>query len=358
MRILHAVYSLEMGGAEVIVAQLARLHRSQGHDVRIACYSKLGVLGEALRAEGFEIHVLGEAHPLLTMMRYYKLIRNLEPDVVHCHNVAPTIQASLPARLAGVRCVLTTRHGFTFDPYPRNEELKYNAAGQACDHVVGVCQVVCDGIAMGGLAAQDRLRLVYNGALPIVPERSDEVKRTGFTLLFVGRLEPVKNLTTLLEGVAYARERVPGLTCWIVGDGSARAGLEARAAELGLGETVRFWGMRMDTAAFFSAADVFVMSSVTEGLPMSLLQAMSLGMPSILTDVGGMGEVSRLTRSGLLVPVGDGRAYGEAIVRIATDEALRAEFSARAKLEYAQRFTLERMGERYLELYRNPVPLA
>ncbi|SEG17095.1 Glycosyltransferase involved in cell wall bisynthesis [Bryocella elongata] len=355
MRILHAVYSLEMGGAEVIVAQLARLHRSQGHDVRIACYSKLGVLGEALRTEGFELYVLGEAHPLLTMARYYKLIATLDPDVVHCHNVAPTIQAALPARLASVRCVLTTRHGFTLDPYPRNEELKYNAAGHACDHIVGVCQAVCDGIEMGALAAKDRIRKVYNGALPLAPVKSDEVQKRGFTLLFVGRLEPVKNLTTLLEGVAQAREHVPGLACWIVGDGSARAGLEARAAELGLGDVVRFWGMRMDTAAFFSAADVFVMSSVTEGLPMSLLQAMSLGVPSILTDVGGMGEVSRLTQSGLLVPVGDGEAYGRAIVRMATDEALRSQLSTRAQDEYERRFTLERMGEHYLELYANRV---
>jgi glycosyltransferase involved in cell wall biosynthesis len=176
--------------------------------------------------------------------------------------------------------------------------------------------------------------------------------------LFVGRLEPVKDLATLLEGVAYARERVPGLACWIVGDGSARAGLEARAAELGVSDIVRFLGMRMDTAAFFSAADVFAMSSVTEGLPMSLLQAMSVGVPSILTDVGGMGEVSRLTQSGLLAPVGDGHAYGEAIVRMATEDALRQELSARARAEYGARFTLERMGEHYLELYRNPVRLA
>jgi L-malate glycosyltransferase len=97
------------------------------------------------------------------------------------------------------------------------------------------------------------------------------------------------------------------------------------------------------------------MSSISEGLPMSLLQSMSLGTPAILTDVDGMGEVLRLTQSGLLVPVGDAAAFAEAIVKLAGDEGLRAELSRRALEAYETRFTIETMAAGYMELYRGRV---
>src|SRR6202012_4712030 len=105
----------------------------------------------------------------------------------------------------------------------------------------------------------------------------------------------------------------PGLEFWIVGDGAVRAELEALAQELGVGDQVRFWGQRMDTAEFFCPGDAVAMSSVSEGLPMSLLQAMSMGLPAVVTDVGGMAEVVKLADCGLLAPVGDSEAMADAI---------------------------------------------
>ena len=128
MKIVHVVYSLEMGGAELIVGQLCRIQRAQGHQPSVLAYSKLGVIGEALVAEGFDVHVPGPAHPLRTMLRYFKIFRARKPDVVHCHNVAPTIQASIAARLAGVPSVISTRHRLELHPYDRASERKYNLA--------------------------------------------------------------------------------------------------------------------------------------------------------------------------------------------------------------------------------------
>jgi glycosyltransferase involved in cell wall biosynthesis len=179
--------------------------------------------------------------------------------------------------------------------------------------------------------------------------------KRGFTLVFVGRVVREKALETLVRAVSLAKARVPGLALWIVGGGAARGELEALAAELGVSGDVTFWGQQTQTAPFFSAADAFVMSSISEGLPMSLLQSMSLGTPAILTDVDGMGEVLRLTQSGLLVPVGDAAAFAEAIVRLAGDEALRAELSRRALEAYRTRFTVETMAAGYMELYRGRV---
>ncbi len=353
MKIVHAVYGLDMGGAEVLVAQLCRIQRAAGHEVSIFSYAKLGVIGEALQAEGFPIYIPGEAHPLKTISRYFKRFRQMRPDVVHCHGLAPTIHAVLPGRLTGARCVLSTRHRLEYHPYDFTAELQYNVMCWFADYVAGICETTCNNMRRGPLAWKKKIVRVYNGTLPVERAGFAALGKGGFTLVFIGRVVPEKSLETLIRALALARARVPGLALWIVGGGHARPELEALAAELGTGESVRFWGQQMETAPFFSAADVFVMSSISEGLPMSLLQSMSLGTPAILTDVDGMGEVLRLTGSGLLVPVGDAAAYAEAIVRMASDDGLRRELSRLALEAYRTRFTLETMAKGYQELYES-----
>jgi glycosyltransferase involved in cell wall biosynthesis len=352
MKIVHVVYSLEMGGAEVLVAQLCRIQLASGHQVSVCAYSRLGSVGEMLRAEGVEIYVPGEAHPATTMFRYFRHFRTLKPDVVHCHNVAPTLQAALAARLAGAKCVVSTRHSLVAPPYDIAEEVKYGVMAAFCHWIAGICEATCTNLRGAPLAHRSKIVRVYNGATAIQPVPFDALGKRGFTLVFVGRLAAVKSLQTLIQAVSIAAKQLPELEFWVVGDGPVRAELEALAAELGVADRLRFWGQRLDTAQFFSAADCFAMSSVSEGLPMSLLQAMSIGIPAIVTDVGGMAEVVRLSGAGLLAPVGDSVAMAEAIFALASDPQLRAEFCRRAKESYRAEFTLERMEAAYLELYR------
>jgi glycosyltransferase involved in cell wall biosynthesis len=352
MKIVHVVYSLEVGGAEVLVSQLCRLQRAEGHEVFIFAYSQLGVIGEALEADGFSLYVPGEAKPWVTMYRYFKRFQAIRPDVVHCHNVAPTTQGVIPARLAGVPCVISTRHRLELHPYNYWAEAQFNLMGWFCNWVTGICEVTCDNVRRGPLARKSKIVLVYNGTSPVRRVETNELGKRGFTIVFVGRLAPEKSLGTLIRAVSIARQQLPELVFWIVGDGRSRKDLEALVAELGVGEHVRFWGQRTDTPQFFSAADAFVMSSISEGLPMSLLESMSLGTPAILTDVDGMGEILRLTGGGILVPVGDAEAMAQAIVRLAGDRALYQEISAKALAGYETQFTLQCMADGYMQRYR------
>ena len=364
MKIVHVVYSLEMGGAEVLVAQLCRIQRASGHTVSICAYSKLGPLGEELASEGFLIYVPGEAHPARTMLRNFLHFRQLRPDVIHMHNPAPTLQAAIPAWLTGTSCVLATRHSLVAPPYDRREEIKFSLVARlACDWVVGICDITCANLRGAPLAPVRRIRRVYNGVRPVrhleatdpdalLPGETATATPKPFTLLFVGRMAEVKDLGTLIRGFAIALKTAPAMRLWLVGDGPARKEMEALANELGVADHVRFWGQTMDTARFYTAADCFVMSSVSEGLPMSLLQAMSAGLPSITTDVGGMAEVIGLAQCGLLTPVGQPEPYAEAILQMASDELLRSHYSANGLTAYHQHFTLEQMDKAYMELYR------
>lgn len=353
MKIVHAVYSMEMGGAEMLVAQLGRMQHAAGHDVTVCAYSKLGPLGQVLLDEGLHVHVLGEAPVWKTVLRYWKLFRQMRPDVVHCHNPAPTLQAAPGAKLTGAR-VISTRHSLVSPPYERSAEIKFSLMARAFVHrVVGICEITCHNLRGAPLADTRQIVRVYNGAAPL-EEAPAALKESGtFTLLFVGRVAEVKDLPTMLRAFALAVKRMPHLRLWVVGDGPARAGLEVLAEQLAIAGRVRFYGQRLDTAGLFRAADVFCMSSVSEGLPMSLLQSMSIGLPAIVTGVGGMAEILRLSEGGLQVPVGDEAAMANAMVRMATERDLRQACGERARASYQANFTLAEMDAAYQQLYRD-----
>src|SRR5213083_3688602 len=131
MKIVHVVYSLAMGGAEILVAQLCRLQRAHGNEVSIIAYSFLGTLGESLLAEGIPITVFDESRFSTTFQRFAKELRRLRPDVVHCHNPAPTLRAAIPARLAGAKSVVSTRHSLVEPPYERRSEVSYNLVARS-----------------------------------------------------------------------------------------------------------------------------------------------------------------------------------------------------------------------------------
>ena len=337
----------------MLVAQLARLQRENGHHVVICTYSKRGVLGEMLVREGITVHVMGEAHPAKTMLRYLRLFRTMRPDVVHCHNPAPSLQAALSARLAGAACVLATRHSLVSPPYNRAAEIKFSVCSRFMDWVVGICDITCENLRGAPLARRNRIVRIYNGALP-VPHVAPELRRPElFTVLFVGRVATIKNLQTLIRAAVQAAITLSTLRLWIVGDGPVRAELEQLMEQLGAREIVTFWGERTDTATFFNAADVIAMSSTSEGLPMSLVQGMSLGIPIVVTNVGGMKEIVDLCGCGLASPVGDWNAMAENLIQLGSNTSLRLELGDRAKQAFQHDFTLQQMAEQYEALYRS-----
>jgi glycosyltransferase involved in cell wall biosynthesis len=168
----------------------------------------------------------------------------------------------------------------------------------------------------------------------------------------VARLALPKDHDTLLRAVAEMRKSVPGAVLWIVGDGERRAALEKLGAELGLGESVKFWGERQNPGDFLRSADVFVLSSLSEGVPMSVLEAMAVGLPAIVSDVGGMAEVVRQADAGAVVPRSDVAGLAAAMRSFAADRAGARSTGAHAQAHYRNHFTLQCMADEYEKLYR------
>jgi len=354
LNIAHVGDSMEMGGAEKLTATLCRLQRDRGHTVSVHCLYGLGVLGEELQAEGFEVFLHHPSSFLQRMRSLYRSFRRSRPDVVHCHNATAAIMAAFPARLAGVKTVIVTRHGLVKPPYQIRRELKFALASRWCDWIVGVCEGTRTNLLAAPFAARDKIIQIYNGAVP-ADIRAVPRPKKGFTLLYVGRLAPLKDHATLLQAVALTRAQQPDVQLWIVGDGPLEFSLRKLTDELGLNECVTFFGEQADVSPFLLAADLFVSSSVTEGLPVSLLEAMSVGLPAVVTDVGGMGEIARLSGAVTLVPSSDPESMAKALCDAVAGKQKLSELGQLASHCYEQYFRPERMLDDYMNLYNRCV---
>jgi glycosyltransferase involved in cell wall biosynthesis len=353
MKIAHVVDSMEVGGAETLVLQMCRLQRAQGHDPCVYAWARLGALGEQMQKEGFVVQSNVGRHLPDATRNFFRIFKASRPDVVHLHHSTPTIYAAIPARMVGVPSIVSTWHGLLGPPRRPVAELKYALAARFCDWVVGICEATVNNLKAITSVPAGKIACVYNGTAPLMrAAKEDWPQKSGFTLIYVGRMEPVKNHALLLRAFHAALSSMPELRLWMVGDGSERPAMERLIAQLDIAGQVTFWGQQLDVAPFFSAADAFIMSSRSEGLPVSLLQAFSLGLPAIVTDVGGMAEVVRLAHAGWIVPADDAAEMAAAILRLACSDAERTQLSANAKATFHSRFTLQVMADAYMELYR------
>ena len=353
MKIAHVVDSMEMGGSETLVLQMCRLQREQGHDPCVYAIATLGSLGERMRMEGFNVQANVGSHLPDATRNFFRIFRGSRPDVVHVHNPTPTIYAAMAARMAGVASVVSTRHSLVAPPRKLVTELKYAFAASSCDWIAGVCDATTSNVKKMHSVPARKIVRVYNGTIPLARVATEyQPPRSGFTLVYVGRLAAVKNHALLLNSFRAALSSMPNLRLWMVGDGSERNALERLAGELDVTAEVTFWGQQVDVAPFLSAADAFIMSSKSEGLPMSLLQALSLGIPAIVTEVGGMAEVVQLAKAGYTVSVTNPTEMAEAILRLAGSQTDRQQFSINGKAAFDQYFTLKTMVDAYMDLYR------
>jgi glycosyltransferase involved in cell wall biosynthesis len=167
----------------------------------------------------------------------------------------------------------------------------------------------------------------------------------------VARLNRIKDQGTLLRAARLVADTLSGFTLDIVGDGPMHDEVHALAAELGLGDVVRFHGFRDDIGAVLATADLFVLSSLSEGISITLLEAMAAALPVVATDVGGNREVVLPEETGLLVPAGDAAALAEAMVAILTDPPRARRLGAGGLARVSRDFSIARTVAAYEEIY-------
>lgn len=362
-RVLQVVLSLNPGGTERLVIEIARrLHGTM--PAAVCCLDDEGAWAADLRKDGIPVTALGRRagfRPGLGLA-LAAVARAHRADVLHAHHYSPFVYSAI-AKMRHPRLrVIFTEHGRLSDAAPSAKRRTVNRVlAAAASGAFAVSKNVKEHLAGEGWRP-GAVKVIYNGIhvgpLPDAAARervrSELGARDGTTVVgTIARLDPVKDLGTLLDATALVG-RDSRLGVLVIGDGPVRRDLEARAAAIGVADRVRFLGQRDDARAWLAGCDLYVNCSISEGVSLTILEAMAAALPVVVTRVGGTPEVVT-PDCGMLVPPRDPRAIADALLRLGNDARLRAELGRAARARVEAQFSLDRMVTQYRDIYRGAV---
>ncbi|WP_305966985.1 glycosyltransferase [Marinobacter salsuginis] len=364
IHVLHITFNMGFGGTEQVIRQLVRQMPKAEFVNSILCIDgSVGPLGQSLQKEGVKVHSVSRS-PGFDFQLIRKIRDHIQEgkfDVVHCHQYTPFVYGRIAALGTAARVVLT-EHG-RFHP----DRFRFKAAAvnwllaMITPAVVAISSATRDALARFEFFPSRRIKVIYNGIEGLVHdvETSNEVRTElgipegSFLWGTVSRLDSVKNQSMMIRAFLRFVERYPDSYLLIVGDGPERKSLGDQAAMSGVADRIIFTGYIEHPARYMGAMNGFLLSSFTEGTSMTLLEAMSLGVPSVVTRVGGNPEIVIDGETGLLAENDDEIGFADAMATIYSDHELRERLSKNSQDRFQERFTVSRMTEQYETLYLN-----
>jgi glycosyltransferase involved in cell wall biosynthesis len=358
VRVVTVIPSLGgTGGLERVAAILAA--GIAPHVERIVvCYGKPGLREEPLRKAGIELVRIERPRPNPRVLArsvgdLARVLAREHPDVVHAHNPAAGVAAWLARAAArrGDAAIVTSFHGVHF-----GSAVVTRLAMRSADAAIGVGPTSTRSLGLPPGRAVTVLNAVEDAAVRPAPEVRRELGAgDGELVVNVGRYVDLKNQALLLDALARIAPRRPQLRAVLIGEGPLRSELEARVERLGLNGRVTISGPRPDAVDVIAAADVFALSSDSEALPLTLLEAMTYSRPIVTTAVGSIPDTVADGDSALVVPPGDVDAFAAALERLLEERELAARLGANARATVQRHHSVERMVERTLAVYASAV---
>lgn len=368
MKILHIIDSGGLYGAEVMLLNLVVEQLRQGMEPVIAsignpCCGEKPLEAEA-RRRGMQVETF-RMRPGLNIAGAFKILRFARRegvDILHSHGYKGNILFGMIPKRLRVIPVIATLHGWTCTggcDRMRLYEWLDRISLRFIDAVVVVNSAMREKVRLKGLHVVDNGIPLDGGDIPCRPEDEKcqvdpeiaEFCSDGFTIGAIGRLSPEKGYDSLLEAVKEVAETNPEIRLVILGEGAERGVLEEQIKRLGLEQRVLMPGYVADARRNMSLFNVFVLSSLTEGLPIVILEAMQAGVPIVATRVGGVPDVLSGGAAGILVSSGDIRALADAIRKVLRDDDFCAWMVKKAYSIVQERYSSLAMANHYQAVY-------
>jgi glycosyltransferase involved in cell wall biosynthesis len=346
---VHVTLGLATGGQEKLLVEFAHHADRARFELMFVVLGDRGPLAQVIEDHGWSVTALGVPTGLKPglVLRLKRLLNEQAADIVHTHDDRPLVYGAPAARMARLRCVHTHHHGWLSDTTARRARL-VSWAARLVDPFVCVAHDSARQMIAQGVPA-DKVRVLWNGV---------DLERFAFhgpcldgPAVTVARLSPEKDHATLLHAAALAVRQDPSFRLEIAGDGPCREALLRQTAELGLSGHVTFLGEVRDVPALLQRARLFVLPSQSEGLSLTLLEAMACGLPIVTTRVGGSPEVVRDDVNGLLVPPAQPAPMAAALQRLWRQPALLQQYGALGRERVERDFDVRAMVARYESLY-------
>jgi sugar transferase (PEP-CTERM/EpsH1 system associated) len=364
IKVLHVLDSLAVGGMERVVIDVVNGLNGGRFSHVICCVSRLGEAAQNLR-EDVALYDMGKGagRDLLMPMRLARVMRREWPDIIHTQSWSG-VDGVIAGKMAGRARVVHSEHGRNL-PYIHFEPTKRKIARRLIYHLADAVFTVSEEMRQYYCRETGfplaRMRVIPNG---VDIRRFDDVDASGvrdevgigvddFVIGIVSRINPTKDILTLARAFArlYRAQRAPRLKLLIVGDGEGRGELENFAAEQGLKHAIIFAGMRQDVPRLLRAMDLFALSSLSEGMPITVLEAMCAALPVVATNVGANSELIAEGETGFLIEARNDEAMAERLARLFVDRGLTRKFGLAGRRKVEREYSLDTMVRRYEQLY-------
>ena len=367
MKVIHLISGGDSGGAKTHVHMLLQnLSRTPGVEVTMVCFME-GPFSQEARELGIPTVVLPGRNIFRTFHTLKNMILEGGYEIIHCHGARGNMMGALLRRATGLPVVTTVHSDYRLDYMGRPiSRLTYGTintlALRLLDYRIGVSDAMTDLLISRGFDP-DRLFTIYNGLdfTPRTPAlgreeyfRSVGLEADGDSVVvgIAARLNPVKDIATLVRGFAIAHQTCPNLRLLIAGDGEQMDMLKKLSAELGVERQVCFAGWITDTDSFYHAIDINTLTSLSETFPYSLTEGARAALPTVASRVGGVPYLIEHGIHGLLFEAGDAEGLARCLVSLAQDPTLREHLGQRLYQRAKADFSLESTLERQLTIYR------
>lgn len=352
-----------IGGAGVHLLDLAEGARRAGHEVIVLAGGQ-GVLAEQAHARGLPYVSLGHLYrnlnPLRDALGYLELKRVLSairPDLIHLHSSKAGVLGRFAAHRLAIPVVFTA-HGWAFtEGVPAHLRLVYRSIerliARLADRIITVSDYDRQLALREKVGTAQLISTVHNGVPDLPVSDRQPAPGPGIRLIMVARFAEPKDQALLLQALSQLQRA--DWTLELVGDGPQLAAIRQQASALGISERVLFSGVRNDVAQRLARADIFLLISNWEGLPLTILEAMRAGLPVIASDVGGVAELVQAGKTGYLVARGNRPALGKAITALLDSPAQRKAMGEAGRSVYETQFTLQQMLDATLDIYAQVV---
>lgn len=364
MKIVRIVSELDFGGVEKVLANsIPQLVNQVGVEVSVIVLGKGGRVSQNLINRGVSVHIFNQNPkiPNLGLLyQLYKLIKNLKPDVIHCQGGESNFHGILTASWAKVPNIIGEEIGIP------NHHSYWKSIFQwvykKAHKIIAISEAVKANIVALGEVEERNVEVIYNPVgLNVIPlnhqEESNNKNDQSKPFIFITtcRLVPIKNLDNLLIAFSELFEESiqQKIELWIVGDGTLKEELQDLAKELKIAYSVKWFGFQEEVQPFLNPADVFIIPSLREGSSVSLAEAMTCGLPSIVTQIGGAMEILGNSNSGILIDPLDTHSIKSAMLHLLhLPKSIRQTMGKRAMKE-AKRFNIENYILSLMKIYQS-----
>ncbi|WP_038369372.1 glycosyltransferase family 4 protein [Brackiella oedipodis] len=369
MKIVYVITRSDViGGANIHLLDLAVGMQDAGHEVTVLIGGE-GEVSQKFRQQGLQVislkHLVRPIKPwqdLQALLELRRVLKRLKPDLVHAHSSKAGILGRLAAKSVGLPVIFTV-HGWAFtegvsgSTKKRFYQILERTLGAYTDHIITVSDYDRELGLKCHIIAPQNITTVHNGIHDLAPsdkassainQRVDD-EDSSVKLIMVARFDQQKNQALALQVLASLKQ-LPWHLCFI-GDGPTLDKVKQQAQAVGLAPQVTFAGRCDDVAQRLARADVFVLTTNWEGLPISILEAMRAGLPIMASDVGGIREQITTGQQGFLLDNNDLNGMQRYFQEMICDERLRHRMGVQARLKFEQAFSFEQMLHKTLGIY-------